>query len=102
MISDHYTVFFTHKKGCEKKEMVYATVRDYRHYNRQELLTLFQASDWQKFDVSVNTDDHWNMIFFYNCQYISNYVFDFYVSDKLEFVVYFTHSRSICTNKFFF
>ena len=62
MIADHYTIYCIRKKMREKKEMIYKTVRNYGKYNKNDLITLLRASDWDMFNNSISPEDQWNII----------------------------------------
>ena len=42
--------------------MIFKTVRNYSKYDKNDLITLLRASDWDLFNNSVSPNDQWNII----------------------------------------
>ena len=42
--------------------MIYKTIRNYSKYNKNDLINLLQASDWNTYNNSISPDDQWNII----------------------------------------
>ena len=62
MIADHYTIYCIRKKMRGKKKKIFKTVRNYSKYDKNDLITLLRASDWDLFNNSISPDDQWHII----------------------------------------
>ena len=63
MILDHYTVFGVRKKVRENNLVVSVNVRDYSKFNPVLFGQLVDMYDWHAFDVEINPEAQWKIIY---------------------------------------